>query len=49
MHGDDDVDMETDMTETVNFPPDAGDGEKDRDLFLTNLALYYLRMQAKIL
>lgn len=37
------------MLETVNFPPDVGDGEKDRDLFLPNLALFYLRMQAKML
>ncbi|KAL7389823.1 hypothetical protein ABVT39_010312 [Epinephelus coioides] len=48
MHDDDD-DMEADMTETVNFPPDVGDGDKDRDPFLTNLALFYLRMQAKML
>lgn len=45
----DDVDMEAGMTETVNFLPNVGDGEKDRDIFLTNLALFYLRMQAKIL
>lgn len=48
MH-DDDVDMETDMTEIVNFPPNVGDGEKGRCFFLANLALFYLRMQAKML
>lgn len=52
MH-DDDVDMgNDDMTETVELPTvgdSLGDAEKDRDVFLTNLALFYLRMQAKML
>lgn len=52
MH-DDDVDMgNDDMTETVELPTvgdSLGDVEKDRDVFLTNLALFYLRMQAKML
>ncbi|KAI2644731.1 RecBCD enzyme subunit RecC [Labeo rohita] len=50
MH-DDAVDRETDgMTETVEFP-EAYDFPVDaeRDIFLTNLALFYLRMQAKML
>uniref|UniRef100_A0A9J7XWE9 Histone H2B n=1 Tax=Cyprinus carpio carpio TaxID=630221 RepID=A0A9J7XWE9_CYPCA len=52
MH-DDAVEMgNDDMTETVEFPEVgnySGDVERDRNAFLTNLALFYLRMQAKML
>lgn len=52
MH-DDTADMgKDDMTETVEFPEvhdSLGDVEKDRDVLLTYLTLFYLRMQAKML
>ena len=49
MHDDAVVMENDDMTETVEFGDCMGDVEKDRDVFLNNLALFYLRMQAKML